>query len=270
MNQIALDLKRGNRPNTKPRIFWSQTERELMARAIIAELLSHPDRMFDSWPTIAARAQDNQLKILLGNDFGNPEVSWPARNLLSNDLMRQELNLAHAYLVEVNAAAGAVEHWIKVDAKQREELQQLREQLQTVQLRLRDEVESVAAPLRARVTALESENHTLRNRKQPLSNYSDDEIVREYHARMHARDMRMMSFVDDGQILLAETRDTLAQATSTLREMLPLLQQGSGPLFEITEQLHRLTTVSVQPHPHPTLLAPNLNGVRRTHHKSHL
>jgi hypothetical protein len=68
-------------PTTIQRIRYSDPEWELIARAMLAEMLADPSNIGLSVVQLANQAQRNQLKILLGDSYDpHGSVKWSSRN----------------------------------------------------------------------------------------------------------------------------------------------------------------------------------------------
>lgn len=244
-----------NDSNEAHRIFYSDAEWDLLAEATLRELVADETTWCTGLFHVVNAAQKNQLKFLLGADYGKPNVQWPERKFTGYVQLSKLVPRLHSLINRRLAAAAIlpakldekVAELAALNAKLRDTL--LREQ------RLTGELIGVRASVDARTQQLDAAIQDAQNRKTPLSSYSDDAIIGEYHKRMHEQDARYLRFSNEGQVLMQETATTLAEATRMLESQKAEMGTVSEKVFltlnEVRETLAKVTAMPHKPTPPP-------------------
>lgn len=93
----------------RTKVRYTEPMWELLAQAMVAELLADSRNLGLNIIHLANQAQKNQTKVLLGEDYGNPSVSWPTRHFTAIVQLLTVQRLMHKQFLDMQEHADVLQ-----------------------------------------------------------------------------------------------------------------------------------------------------------------
>jgi DNA anti-recombination protein RmuC len=227
-----MDYSKFAKPDTgrKAPVWYTPEMWKLLAEAILLERDSKAENLEISLVQLANQAQKNQLKHLLGEDYGRAE--WPVRNFTANVQLKQVATLIFQATQDLLLTAAAC------DSK--EQLLKEEKQKQTDDLALISQLRGEIQRLTDQITTLEQQAKELKERRPPLSEYPAKEIAQAHFENQARQFIQMQELLMDaaiGKEMLQKATDQLEISSNQIEGNNDLMAKIMPTLSEVRTAL---------------------------------
>jgi len=260
-----MDYSKFAKPDTgrKAPVWYTPEMWKLLAEAILLERDSKALNLEISLVQLANQAQKNQLKHLLGDDFGISE--WPVRNFTANVQLRQVITIIHQ-ITELEREK-ALNNQQKITDLE-EQLKRTKEE-QARDISLLSQLHVDVQTLTDKNVVLEKQATELKERRPPLSEYPAKEVAQAHFENQARQFIQMQELLIDaaiGKEMLQKATDQLEISSNQIEGNNDLMAKIMPTLSDVRTAL-ALRVAVVQNAITPSTPTPHVDRIAHHHKK---